>query len=77
MKFTKMHGIGNDYIYIDCTKETIENPEELAPLVSDRHKGIGGDGLILRWPCIMPMDLMERCAGTGSAVWRNMCMTTG
>ena len=47
MKFTKMHGIGNDYIYIDCTKETIENPEELAPLVSDRHKGIGGDGLIL------------------------------
>ncbi len=42
-----MHGIGNDYIYMDCTKEMIENPEELARLVSDRHKGIGGDGLIL------------------------------
>lgn len=47
MKFTKMHGIGNDYVYMDCTKEVLENPEELARLVSDRHKGIGADGLIL------------------------------
>lgn len=47
MKFTKMHGIGNDYVYMDCTKEKLENPEELARLVSDRHKGIGADGLIL------------------------------
>ena len=47
MKFTKMHGIGNDYVYMDCTKEAPENPEELARLVSDRHKGIGADGLIL------------------------------
>ena len=47
MKFTKMHGIGNDYVYMDCTKEASENPEELARLVSDRHKGIGADGLIL------------------------------
>ena len=46
MKFTKMHGIGNDYVYMDCTKEAPENPEELARLVSDRHKGIGADGLM-------------------------------
>lgn len=47
MKFTKMHGIGNDYVYVDCTKEELTNPEEAARLVSDRHKGIGSDGLIL------------------------------
>lgn len=51
MKFTKMHGIGNDYVYMDCTKEEPENPEELARLVSDRHKGIGADGLILIKAC--------------------------
>lgn len=50
MKFTKMHGIGNDYVYVDCTKEPLKNPEETARLVSDRHKGIGGDGLILIQP---------------------------
>lgn len=50
MKFTKMHGIGNDYVYVDCTKEPLKNPEETARLVSDRHKGIGGDGLILIHP---------------------------
>lgn len=47
MKFTKMHGIGNDYIYVDCTKEPLQNPEKVARAVSDRHFGIGGDGLIL------------------------------
>ena len=47
MKFTKMHGIGNDYVYMDCTKERLENPGEIARLVSDRHKGIRSDGLIL------------------------------
>ena len=47
MNFTKMHGIGNDYIYVDCTKEVLQNPEATARLVSDRHKGIGSDGLIL------------------------------
>ena len=44
MKFTKMHGIGNDYIYVDCTKEPLQNPEEVARAVSDRHFGIGGGG---------------------------------
>jgi diaminopimelate epimerase len=55
MKFTKMHGIGNDYVYIDCFREKIENPQELAIKVSDRHKGIGSDGLIL----IMPSDIAD------------------
>jgi diaminopimelate epimerase len=45
-----MHGIGNDYVYIDCFKEKVENPQELAVKVSDRHKGIGSDGLILILP---------------------------
>ncbi|MCI1964745.1 MAG: diaminopimelate epimerase [Oscillospiraceae bacterium] len=50
MKFTKMHGIGNDYIYIDCFHETVQNPSELAVKLSDRHFGIGGDGIILIKP---------------------------
>jgi len=47
MKFVKMHGAGNDYIYVDCTEEELENPNEVARRVSDRHFGVGGDGLIL------------------------------
>lgn len=47
MKFTKMHGLGNDYIYVNCLKEKVENPSAAARFVSDRHFGIGSDGLIL------------------------------
>ena len=50
MKFTKMHGCGNDYVYVDCTREMIPNPEQVAIQVSDRHFGIGSDGLILVCP---------------------------
>lgn len=50
MKFTKMQGIGNDYVYVNCFKETVEQPGEMAKLVSDRHFGIGSDGLILICP---------------------------
>lgn len=50
MKFTKMQGLGNDYIYVDCTKIPVENPSEVAVKVSDRHFGIGGDGLVLIEP---------------------------
>lgn len=50
INFTKMHGCGNDYIYIDCFTQTIENPAALAVKLSDRHKGIGGDGVILICP---------------------------
>lgn len=46
-KFTKMHGCGNDYIYFDCMENEIENPEGLSVRLSDRHTGIGGDGVIL------------------------------
>lgn len=42
-----MHGCGNDYVYIDCFKETVENESELAIKLSDRHFGVGGDGIIL------------------------------
>ena len=50
MKFTKMHGTGNDYIYIDCFREKINNPVELAKRISHRRFGVGGDGLILIKP---------------------------
>ena len=50
MKFTKMHGCGNDYVYINCLEDKADDPAELARRVSDRHFGIGSDGLILICP---------------------------
>src|SRR6478672_13421851 len=50
MKFTKMHGIGNDYIYVNGFEQTVSNPADAARKVSDRHYGIGSDGLILIVP---------------------------
>ena len=50
MKFTKMQGLGNDYVYVNCFEETVNDPEKLAIAVSDRHFGIGSDGLILITP---------------------------
>lgn len=50
MQFTKMQGCGNDYIYINCLKEDIKDPTELAIRLSDRHFGIGGDGIVLIEP---------------------------
>ena len=47
LKFTKMHGLGNDYVYMDAINQNIKNRAELAKFVSDRHFGIGSDGLIL------------------------------
>lgn len=52
LKFTKMHGAGNDYVYINGFTQTIDNPSELAVKISDRHFGIGSDGLIL----VLPSD---------------------
>ena len=52
MKFTKMHGAGNDYVYVDCFTQDVPNPAEIAIKVSNRNFGIGSDGLIL----IMPSD---------------------
>ena len=51
MRFTKMQGAGNDYVYVDCFAEPMpEQPAELARRISDRHFGVGGDGLILICP---------------------------
>ena len=62
MKFTKMHGIGNDYIYVNGFEEKIENPTEFAIKYSDRHKGIGSDGLVLILPstyCDFRMQMLN------------------
>ncbi len=50
MKFTKMHGLGNDYIYVNCFEETVEDPSALSIRLSNRHFGVGSDGLILISP---------------------------
>ncbi|MBN1795302.1 MAG: diaminopimelate epimerase [Sedimentisphaerales bacterium] len=50
MRFTKMHGIGNDYIYVNCFEEKVDNPGEVAVKISNRHFGVGADGLILICP---------------------------
>lgn len=50
MQFTKMQGCGNDYIYINCFKEEVKNPAQLAIKLSDRHFGIGSDGIVLIEP---------------------------
>jgi len=50
MRFTKMHGLGNDYVYVNCFEERVDNPAELARRISNRHFGVGSDGLILICP---------------------------
>ena len=55
LSFTKMHGNGNDYIYINCFEETVENPSDLSVRLSDRHFGVGGDGIVL----IMPSEAAD------------------
>ncbi len=66
MKFTKMHGLGNDYVYVNCFKETIENPPEVSKFVSDRHFGIGSDGLIMINPSQVADFEMEMYNADGS-----------
>ncbi len=66
MKFTKMHGLGNDYVYVDCFAQTIENPAELAVRISDRHVGVGSDGLILIEPSEMADARMRMFNADGS-----------
>ncbi len=55
MKFTKMHGCGNDYVYVNCFTETVTDPEKIVGAISDRHFGIGSDGLVL----ICPSELAD------------------
>ena len=66
MKFTKMQGIGNDYIYFNCFEETIENPEELSRRLSDRRFGIGGDGICLIKPSDRADAFMDLYNADGS-----------
>ena len=71
MKFTKMHGCGNDYIYINCFEEEILSPNELSDRLSDRHKGIGGDGICLICPSEVADAKMRLFNADGSEA--NMC----
>ena len=67
MKFTKMHGCGNDYVYVNCFEETVPSPEKLSPVISDRHKGIGADGLILILPTPNADAFMQLYNADGSS----------
>jgi len=66
MKFTKMHGAGNDYVYVDGCKEAVADPVALARTVSDRHFGVGGDGLILILPSAVATVRMRIFNADGS-----------
>ena len=66
MKFTTMQGIGNDYVYVNGLQETIENPSELAKKISDRHYGVGSDGLIMINPSDKADFEMEMYNADGS-----------
>jgi len=60
MRFTKMHGLGNDYVYVDCFTEKLDDPRQLAIAISDRHFGVGSDGLILVMPSTEAADVRMR-----------------
>ena len=66
MKFTKMQGCGNDYIYVNCFTETVADPSAAAIRLSDRHFGIGGDGLVLICPSEVADFCMEMYNADGS-----------
>ncbi|MGB6177977.1 diaminopimelate epimerase, partial [Carnobacterium sp.] len=66
MDFIKMHGIGNDYVYVNDLDEKITNPEAVSLFVSDRHFGIGSDGLILIRPSIRADFMMQMYNADGS-----------
>ena len=85
--FTKMHGIGNDYIYIDCLTFDIPSPEKLSREMSPRHFSVGADGIVLICPSNVADAKMRMfnadgsegkiCAETPSVASGNICMTTG
>ena len=66
LRFTKMHGIGNDYVYVDCFAESVADPAGLARRVSPRHTGIGSDGVILICPSDAADCRMEMYNADGS-----------
>ena len=77
MKFTKMQGLGNDYIYVNCLEEKVTDPEETARRVSDRHFGIGADGLVLICPSKEADFEMRMSSRTARAASENTSMTGG
>ena len=66
LKFTKMHGCGNDYIYFNCFEQTISNPSLLSTRLSDRHFGVGGDGIVLICPSCIADAKMRMFNADGS-----------
>ena len=66
MNFTKMHGTGNDYIYIDCFTQNVKNPKDLSKKLSDRHFGIGADGIVLIKPSVIADCFMDIYNADGS-----------
>ena len=66
MRFAKMQGLGNDYVYVSCFDEAVEHPSSLAKMVSDRHFGIGSDGLILIRPSVCADFFMEMFNADGT-----------
>lgn len=66
MKFTKMHGLGNDYIFVNGFEEKIPNPARLSRIISDRHAGVGSDGLIIIQPSDRADVRMEMYNADGS-----------
>lgn len=79
MHFTKMQGIGNDYIYVNCFEETVPNPSETGRKISSRHYGVGSDGLVL----IEPSDVADfgmrifNSDGSESEMCGNACRCIG
>ena len=66
MRFSKMHGLGNDYVYVNAFEQQVADPAEVARKVSDRHRGIGSDGLILVAPSKVADVRMEMYNADGS-----------
>ena len=80
MRFTKMHGIGNDYIYVDTTIESVKDPAKLAKAMSRPHFGVGSDGLVSMWltsGCEFSTQtvLNLKCAAMLPAASVSMCMS--
>ena len=85
LPFTKMHGISNDYVYVNAFATKVADPATVAQKVSDRRTGIGGDGLILfvrrilrmpAWRCTTPMVAEARCAAMAFVVSASLSSTT-
>jgi diaminopimelate epimerase len=73
MKFTKMHGLGNDYVYVSLFDERVDDPPALARAISDRHRGVGSDGLILIAPPQVPTAHVRMIMYNGDGSRAQMC----